>query len=605
MTYLKTGLDQLASDPSLGDGWGKVAFATNQTSISSGKIPLFQIAQTHFAHSTVCILGPQHGFWQTEQDNMKETMDDQFPWPNQAGYVPLYSLYSEVRTPTPNMLQGVDTIVVDFQDIGCRVYTYMLTLAGILRAVHNTHIKVVVLDRPNPLGLGYKDIDNTNHELQGNIQGVYGPVLDMALQSFVGWYPIPVQHGLTLGELGRYFIHYDVLQVDYSVIPVMHLNRTHRGAVLWESFHIPSPNMPSPLSAIFFPAFVLLEAVYCSEGRGTTVPFQWVGAPYIDPSAVIQYLRAHRQVWDPKQCISMQPMAFTPTFNKFQGQVCQGIYFHIKQTTDANTNFTTDFNSFALGCLFITYISHSYPHSFAWKEKGYEYNFTHNPLDLIVGCTGFMQLLTDICLQDNITVKTDKVLDWLHTTQQQAHAFYNHSKQFWLYTIPQMGSFQGLRQYYSPTNTGNMVCFLSWRGTNHVFGFQKQAQGLTVMGILEHAWHILTKETTHIIGCSRLDTGVHASQFVANWQTKSNLDLPTITDKLNGILKYYYPDCPIYFYKCHWALPHFNARFHSQGKYYIYRLWVGAGKMGHSRDFPTYGVWHARRAFYDIFYSYL
>ncbi len=378
---MQNAIDRILVDHSLLENLGRVGLVVNQASTTSNYDPTAAALEKIFQHlkhsSLVCVFGPQHGYWQTEQDNMRETEDLEFTMLSEKK-IPLFSLYSEVRTPKKNQLENVDTILIDLQDIGCRVYTYMLTLAGCLRAASEFGKRVVVLDRLNPLGLCHKDIS------QQRWMGVEGNCLETRFHSFVGWYDLPLRHGLTMGELGYYFIEKDSLNVDYHVIKVGGLKRGSEDSKFAQimSWTMPSPNIPTWQSAFFFPAFVTLEGTNISEGRGTTQPFQIIGAPWLDVSQCISFLEHHADVYSCNQkqntSLKMRPHFFRPTFNKQSGNVCQGIQFHVLEDGK-------NINLYKLGILFLYFCSVYHAEDFQWSKPGYEYNFVDEPIHLILG----------------------------------------------------------------------------------------------------------------------------------------------------------------------------------------------------------------------------
>jgi uncharacterized protein YbbC (DUF1343 family) len=372
-----SALDQLQGSPELLEGLGRVAVVTNQAVCTQQNSPaLMEISHClkKTKSSTLCaVFGPQHGYFQTEQDNMIETPDLTISVNDQK--VPLYSLYGEVREPTPQQLESIDTLVVDMLDMGCRIYTYMLTLAGCMRQASKWNKKIVVLDRPNPLGLTTLSKDPNS---KGQWERVEGNLLDTSLHSFVGWYSMPMRHGLTMGELACYFKHLDRLDLDLSVLKVQNYKR-NSPIERMEPWNIPSPNLPTWETSYFFPSFVMLEGTNVSEGRGTTLPFQIVGAPWLDSVHLItwmgQRLKNHQ--------IHARPHVFRPTFNKHQGAVCHGIHLQPAHSFDLPL--------FDLGIWFITYQLVFHSSFFKWKEPGYEYNFTDLPINLILGNTKWHQ----------------------------------------------------------------------------------------------------------------------------------------------------------------------------------------------------------------------
>ena len=271
--------------------------------------------------------------------------------------------------------------MVDLVDVGCRIYTYMLTLAACMKVASQEGKRVVVLDRANPLGLCYQD------ETNGRAKNVEGNLLKTQWHSFVGWYDIPMRHGLTLGELGHYFKSYDNLDLDYQVIRAKNLTRktTHASlsALPWTT---PSPNLPTWESCVLFPSFVLFETTNVSEGRGTTLPFVTLGAPFLDSASLISDLEKARSQADAPAATSLQGLIFRrhdfrPTFNKHHGKWCRGMQVHFSLEQDQNLQH----NAFALGILTLGSIVANHPDHFRWKEPGYEYNTTDEPINLVLG----------------------------------------------------------------------------------------------------------------------------------------------------------------------------------------------------------------------------
>ncbi|MES2616075.1 MAG: DUF1343 domain-containing protein [Bdellovibrionota bacterium] len=379
-------LDKIMSDYNLLKNMGRIGLVINQTSTSSHYYSAAEVIYNAALKTTgtkvTAIFGPQHGYAQTEQDNMKETPDSVFEF-SDGTEVPLYSLYSETRMPTAEQLSNVDTLVVDLQDIGCRVYTYMLTLAGCLRSAAQFAKKVDVLDRNNPLGLCYF---SSEHKRWMRVEG---NKLQSRFHSFVGWYEIPMRHGLSMGELGKYFIHCDKLNVEYQVIPVDGLARnSYINKEQIAPWTMPSPNIPSFLSAFLFPAFVSLEGTNVSEGRGTTIPFQLIGSPWLDTRQCIRFLEENKNIFtvNPKVQTGLvfREHDFRPTFNKHMGKICRGIQFHIENPENINL--------FKLGLCFLYFCNVFHVNDFKWSEPGYEYNFKDLPINLILGDDGFSNL---------------------------------------------------------------------------------------------------------------------------------------------------------------------------------------------------------------------
>ena len=251
----------------------------------------------------VALFGPEHGVRGDVQagDHVASARDA-------ATGLPVHSLYGEHREPTPAMLDGIDVLVFDIQDVGTRFYTYPYTLAGVMRAAKRAGIPVVVADRPDPLGGLH----------------VEGPVLDPALASFVGQFPIPIRHGMTLGELATLFNTAFGIGAELHVVAMQGWRRGDdpwRGALPWVP---PSPNMPTPDTALVYPGMGLLEGTNVSEGRGTTRPFETIGAPWVDAPALAARLNAMDLPG-----VRFRPTWFTPTFSKHAGKACAGVQLHV------------------------------------------------------------------------------------------------------------------------------------------------------------------------------------------------------------------------------------------------------------------------------------
>jgi uncharacterized protein YbbC (DUF1343 family) len=298
------------------------------------------------------LFGPQHGILGQTQDNMVEWEGFRDP----ATGLPAHSLYGEVRKPRPEWLHGLDLLVVDLQDVGSRYYTFIWTLALCIEACEERGIGVLVLDRPNPVG--------------GAL--VEGPVLDPAYASFVGWRPLPVRHGMTVAEIAVYLRERYHPSLDLEVVPMEGWRRAHgfeRTGLPWV---MPSPNMPSPETALVYPGMCLLEATNLSEGRGTTRPFEFFGAPFADPRAVARRLEAFRLPG-----VRFRPASFQPTFQKWAGRLCHGAQLHV---TDPRA-----FRPFATGVAVLAAFRELYPEGFAWKRPPYEYETVKPPIDILAG----------------------------------------------------------------------------------------------------------------------------------------------------------------------------------------------------------------------------
>jgi uncharacterized protein YbbC (DUF1343 family) len=318
------------------------------------------------------LFGPQHGIYGETQDNMVE-------WEGfvdkQTG-IPVFSLYGFTRKPEPSMLQDIDVMVIDLQDIGARYYTFIWTMENCMKACMQMNKTVVILDRPNPLG-GHK---------------TEGPVLEEAYTSFVGQRPLPVRHGMTIGEIGNYLCSTFYPFLDFYVIPMNGWRRKLWFEETGLPWVMPSPNMPTLDSATVYPGMCLLEGTNLSEGRGTTRPFEIFGAPFIDPELLIRQLKGLNLPG-----IIFRPMYFQPTFQKHAGKVCGGVQLHV---TDRER-----FKPFKTGVAIIKAVHDLYPENFSWKQPPYEYETEKLSIDILAGTD---KLRKDIEKGE----KLDKMEDW-------------------------------------------------------------------------------------------------------------------------------------------------------------------------------------------------
>ncbi len=299
-----------------------------------------------------CLFSPQHGYHADKQANMIESED---AW-DRASAVPVFSLYSEVRQPSREMLQNIDVLIIDLQDVGTRVYTYGTTVGLCLEAASGLDLKVVILDRPNPIN---------GSEIEGN-------VLAAGFESFVGRYRIPMRHGLTMGELARFVVQEKQLDVDLEVVPMMGWQRADFFSQTSLPWVFPSPNMPTWETALLYPGLVLLEGTNASEGRGTTLPFHLFGAPFLDQKRFISLLK---DVSPPG--VSFRPVCFEPVFDKWKGELCFGIQVHV---TDAG-----NFCPYLTGLAILQAFLMLHPGEFEWLPPPYEYEYEKMPIDILVG----------------------------------------------------------------------------------------------------------------------------------------------------------------------------------------------------------------------------
>ena len=308
----------------------------------------------------IALFGPQHGIRGDVQDNMIETAHttDRFTG------LPVYSLYSETRQPTEEMLSGIDTLVFDLQDVGCRVYTFIYTMANAMKACAKFRKKFVILDRPNPIG---------GLAVEGNL-------LEVGNESFVGQFPIPMRHGLTVGEIAFLFNNEFDINCEIEVIKMDNWGREDFYDETDAPWVMPSPNMPTTDTATVFPGTVYFEGTEVSEGRGTTRPFEIVGAPYIEGKEFAAALKSLEL-----SGVTFRPVNFLPTFQKHAGKECGGVFLHI---TDRPS-----FEPVITGLAMIKVLMDLYPNDFKWKQAAYEYEFNRNPFDVISGTVNIREMI--------------------------------------------------------------------------------------------------------------------------------------------------------------------------------------------------------------------
>ena len=354
------GLERLLSSRSDLLRGRKVGLVCNQASVGQGLRHAADLLREHSGCELRALFGPQHGIRGEVQDNMVETPHTLDP---ETG-VPVYSLYSETREPTEEMLNGLDTLVFDLQDVGCRIYTFIYTLANCMRAARKFGQQVIVCDRPNPI----------------NGVDIEGTVLEPGYESFVGQFQLATRHGMTVCELASMFQLEEGLDCSLELIPMTGWLRE-----LWFDetglpWVMPSPNMPTLDAATVFPGTVHLEGTQLSEGRGTTRPFELLGAPFIEAN---RFARELNSLGLPG--VLFREANFRPTFQKHAGEFCGGVQLHV---TDR-----TSFTPVRTGLVAIKVAYDLYPDRFCWKPPPYEYVFDRNPFDVIAGTARIRELI--------------------------------------------------------------------------------------------------------------------------------------------------------------------------------------------------------------------
>jgi uncharacterized protein YbbC (DUF1343 family) len=347
---MRLGSECLLSSGAL-DGL-RVGLVANPASVDGGFVHTADRVAGHARVRLAALFGPQHGFRADVQDNMVETGHGA----DAGRRVPVHSLYSETREPTGAMLAGLDALVVDLQDVGSRIYTFIYTMANCLSAARRHGLKVIVCDRPNPIG-GL---------------AVEGPVLQHGYESFVGQFPIPMRHGMTIGELARLFNEAFGMGANLEVARMDGWRREMYYDGTGLPWVMPSPNMPTLDTAMVYPGTVLFEGTNVSEGRGTTRPFELVGAPWTNAEPFTETMNRLELPG-----VLFRAVVFEPTFQKHAGTSCGGCQIHV---LDRNV-----FRPVETGVALLATFRACGPDRFAWREPPYEYERHKLPIDILAG----------------------------------------------------------------------------------------------------------------------------------------------------------------------------------------------------------------------------
>ena len=390
MARVQTGLESFLSSPPKWIFGNRIGLLCNPASVDGCFRHASELIDHRFPGHLKALYSPQHGFFSEKQDNMIEsnhtihaTLD-----------IPVFSLYGKTRIPDKSMLDPIDILIIDLQDVGTRVYTFIYTMSYCMEAAKKWGKKVVVLDRPNPIN--------------GNM--TEGNLLSVDCASFVGRYAVPMRHGLTIGELSLLFNNDFGIGCDLAVIPMKGWNREMFFRATGLPWIPPSPNMPSPVSAMVYPGQVLWEGTNVSEGRGTTLPFEMFGAPFIDAKRILTAVDGYNLPG-----ITLRSIVFEPTFNKWSGSPCNGFQIHI---TDPY-----EFKPFITTLRLIHAVIAHHKDMFQWKQPPYEYEFERLPIDLIIGDKKIRQRVENL---DDISAIEDSWHDALkgfEETSRSVHLY--------------------------------------------------------------------------------------------------------------------------------------------------------------------------------------
>jgi uncharacterized protein YbbC (DUF1343 family) len=358
-----TGLESVINELPAGLKGKKIGILCHAPSITRDYEHISELFFRRKDCSLAALFGPQHGIHGQTQDNMIEWQSQRHPVFN----IPLYSLYGENRKPTQEMLKGIEVLMIDLQDVGARLYTYIWTVKLCMEACVEAGIPIWILDRPNPVGILPYD----------------GPVLKKAYFTFVGGASIPLCHRMTLGEMALWIKEKDYPACDLNIVWMKNWNRSSLFSDTRLPWVLPSPNIPTLQSALVYPGTVLIEALNLSEGRGTTLPFELFGAPFINTGKLKKNLDSRKI----PGCI-FRSHDYIPTFHKFKGELCYGFQIHV---TDI-----MNFKPVATALeIFDAIIETSETDSLKFKSPPYEYEYNLMPFDILSGDSGMRESLTN------------------------------------------------------------------------------------------------------------------------------------------------------------------------------------------------------------------
>jgi len=391
-TPIETGLDvlinTLTKTPPTWLANKRLGILLNPASLNKQLQSSADLINQSFPGQLNALFTPQHGYYAAKQDNMIESDDLKHPKYN----IPVFSLYGKTRIPTPYMMDHIDTLLVDIQDVGTRVYTFIYTLSYCMEVAKNSGKTIVILDRPNPV---------SGEHVEGNC-------LEHNFRSFVGRYSIPMRHGLTIAEFAKFINETANIHCDLEIVPMKGWKRCMYYDDTDRTWVAPSPNMPAVNTALVYPGQVIFEGTNISEGRGTTQPFEIMGAPFIDTDKILSDLGDLPGVY-------LRPLCFEPTFNKWKGVLCQGFQIHVIDRAK--------YHSYKISLKILQAIIRRYPDDFQWKLPPYEYEYEKMPIDLILGSQHVRQ-----------QIENGQDIDSLQRQWQPLKVkFKNIAQSYWLY----------------------------------------------------------------------------------------------------------------------------------------------------------------------------
>jgi uncharacterized protein YbbC (DUF1343 family) len=378
MTRVQIGLESFLDNPPQWLGGCRLGLLCNSASVDRRFRHARDLIADRFPGKLTALFSPQHGFFGEKQDNMIESGD----WTDPFLGIPVFSLYSRTREPTRKMFDKIDVLLVDLQDAGTRVYTFVYTMSYCMEAARRFGKKLIVLDRPNPV----------------NGITIEGNCLSPDCFSFVGRYPIPMRHAMTIGEMALMFNRHFGIRCDLEVVAMKNWRRRMYFRDTGLEWIPPSPNLPTPESAVVYPGQVIWEGTNVSEGRGTTQPFELFGAPFIEPRSILAMLEKSKAAG-----VHLRQVAFEPTANKWAGQPCHGFQLHI---TDPQR-----YQPYTTSLRLLQAVIHYHPDQFQWKPPPYEYEFKRRPIDLIIGSVDIRKRIAAMAPIDDICAAWQDTLD--------------------------------------------------------------------------------------------------------------------------------------------------------------------------------------------------
>ncbi len=371
---MQFGIDRLLNEPTLQSKLKsqRIALVAHPASMTADMQHSIDALFAKTKLNITAAFGPQHGMRGDKQDNMIESPDYVDP----THQIPVFSLYGKVRRPTAEMMQLFDVLLFDIQDLGCRIYTYVTTLLYLLEACVEHKKTIWILDRPNPAG-----------------RAIEGSLLEDGWQSFVGAGEIIMRHGLTMGEMAQWFVANHGIDVELEVVKMHGYDLDQSPGFGWplhqRAWVNPSPNAASLNMARCYAGTVMIEGTRLSEGRGTTIPLEVIGASDIDVAAILKRMTHFAPQW--LHGTHLRPCFFEPTFHKHKAKLCQGLQIHT-DTTDYQPN---RFKPFRLTLLFLKALRLQYPDYDLWSDHDYEYVLDRKPFDVIHGSTWMRKWVDD------------------------------------------------------------------------------------------------------------------------------------------------------------------------------------------------------------------